>query len=115
MGTRIGADGPVLIFQRPMHTSVPDKRPPSATVCGTPSCSIAIVIRSDIRFARLVRAALLAALWQLHGNALAVPAYDLVGFATVSGMGRNGTTGGADGPHVQVSTLNELVRYAQTN
>lgn len=51
----------------------------------------------------------------MRGNVLAAPDYGLVGFASLDGMGRNGTTGGAGGLHVQVSTLNDLVRYAQTN
>jgi pectate lyase len=39
----------------------------------------------------------------------------LEGFATLNGLGRTGTSGGADGVHVQVSTLADFVRYAQTN
>jgi pectate lyase len=73
------------------------------------------MFRSHIPFTGLVRAALLAALWLLRGNVLAAPGYGLVGFASLNGMGQNGTTGGAGGPHVRVFTLNELVRYAQTN
>jgi pectate lyase len=67
------------------------------------------------RFTRLVQAGLLAALWLLRGSAVGAPDFGLVGFATMSGMGQDGTTGGAGGAHVQVSTLEELVRYAQTN
>lgn len=43
------------------------------------------------------------------------PNFDLVGFATVPAMGRNGTTGGDGGAHVQVSTLTDLVRFLETN
>ncbi len=45
----------------------------------------------------------------------AAPSFDLVGFASLNALGQNGTTGGADGDHVQVSTLPELVRYLETN
>ena len=48
-------------------------------------------------------------------SVLSAPDYSPVGFATLEGMGRNSTTGGAGGAHIQVSTLNELVRYLQTN
>jgi pectate lyase len=48
-------------------------------------------------------------------NVVGAPDYSLVGFAGLSGMGSNGTTGGAGGAHVQVSTLNDLVRSLQTN
>src|SRR5688572_11043125 len=73
------------------------------------------MFRSNIRFTGLIQAAFLAALSLLDGNVMAAPDYDLVGFAALDGMGQSGTTGGAGGPHIQVSTLNELVRYAQTN
>src|SRR5688572_23934424 len=43
--------------------------------------------------------------------AAGAPNFDLVGFATMNG----GTTGGSGGAHVQVSTLADFVRYAQTN
>jgi len=48
-------------------------------------------------------------------SAVAAPDYRLTGFATLEGMGQNGTTGGSGGAPVQVSTLNDLVRYLQTN
>src|SRR5687768_4506927 len=41
--------------------------------------------------------------------------FDLVGFATLNGLGQNGTTGGSGGQHVQVSTLAEFVQHCQTN
>src|SRR6185503_14519218 len=41
--------------------------------------------------------------------------FDLVGFATLSGLGQNGTTGGSGGQHVQVLTLQEFVKYCETN
>jgi len=46
---------------------------------------------------------------------VAQPNFDLVGFATLSASGQNGTFGGAAGPHIQVSTLPALVRYLETN
>jgi pectate lyase len=39
-------------------------------------------------------------------------ASDLIGWATVSGLGRSGTTGGGDGPVVTVSDYSELASYA---
>ena len=45
----------------------------------------------------------------------ASPNFDLVGFAALDGLGQKGTTGGAAGPIVQVSTLGELVSSLQTN
>jgi pectate lyase len=54
-------------------------------------------------------------IWLAGRHAIAAPNFDLVGFAAVNGFGHNTTTGGADGAHVQVSTLPELVRYLQTN
>jgi pectate lyase len=48
-------------------------------------------------------------------SATGAPRYDLVGFATLNSMGQNGTTGGGGGEHVQVSTLADFVRHAQTN
>jgi len=47
--------------------------------------------------------------------AATTPNFDLVGFAALNALGQNGTTGGASGPRVQVSTLTDFVRYAQTN
>jgi pectate lyase len=70
---------------------------------------------SQTRCDRLPWAALLALTWLLSGRAEAAPDYRLLGFATMNGLGQNGTVGGAGGAHVQVATLNELVRYAQTN
>jgi pectate lyase len=51
----------------------------------------------------------------LAGISYAAPNFDLIGFATVNGLGQNGTTGGGGGGHIQVSTLNDLARYLQTN
>jgi pectate lyase len=51
----------------------------------------------------------------LPQRSLAAPNFDLVGFATLNGLGQNGTTGGAGGAHVQVLTLADLVKYLQTN
>jgi len=45
----------------------------------------------------------------------AAPDFNLAGFASVSGMGLPTTTGGAGGPHVQVSNLTQLVSALQTN
>jgi pectate lyase len=45
----------------------------------------------------------------------AAPNFDLVGFASLNALGQNGTSGGADGAHVQVSTLADFVRYLETN
>ena len=45
----------------------------------------------------------------------AAPNFELVGFATLDGLGQKGTTGGAAGPLVRVSTLGELVSSLQTN
>jgi pectate lyase len=47
--------------------------------------------------------------------AVGAPNFDLVGFATLNGLGQNGTTGGSGGQHVQVSTLADFVKYSQTN
>lgn len=47
--------------------------------------------------------------------AAAAPNFDLAGFATLNGLGQNGTTGGSGGQHVQVSSLADFVHYAQTN
>jgi pectate lyase len=65
---------------------------------------------------RLKNVILLLAVWvSLSAGRAAVPNFDLVGFAALDGMGQNGTTGGAGGTHVQVSTLADLVRYLETN
>jgi pectate lyase len=47
--------------------------------------------------------------------AAGAPNFDLVGFATLNALGQNGTTGGSGGQHVKVSTLDDFVRYCQTN
>lgn len=57
----------------------------------------------------------LAILASLAVISRAAPNFELIGFATLTGLGQNGTTGGAGGGHVQVSTLNDLVTYLQTN
>jgi len=44
-----------------------------------------------------------------HLASAGVPNFDLAGFATLDGMGQGGTTGGASGPLVRISTLNDLV------
>ena len=38
-----------------------------------------------------------------------------MGFASLNALGQNGASGGAVGPHVQVATLPDLVRYLETN
>src|SRR5687767_4949449 len=43
------------------------------------------------------------------------PNFDLVGFASLHGLGQNGTTGGSGGQHVQASSLADFVRYCETN
>lgn len=48
-------------------------------------------------------------------TAAAAPNFDLVGFATLNATGQNGTSGGAGGARVQVSTLADFVRYCETN
>ena len=59
---------------------------------------------------------LLATLGWFAGPLLAGPPnFDLVGFATVNGLGRNGTTGGAGGEHVHVSALADLARHLESN
>jgi pectate lyase len=50
-----------------------------------------------------------------HFASAAVPNFDLAGFATLDGMGQRGTTGGASGPLVRISTLNDLVQALQSN
>ncbi|HZO85334.1 MAG TPA: hypothetical protein VFC26_08985, partial [Verrucomicrobiae bacterium] len=38
-----------------------------------------------------------------------------MGFASLNGLGQNGTTGGSGGQQVQVSSLADFVRYCETN
>src|SRR5688572_9533724 len=45
----------------------------------------------------------------------AVPDFSPMGFATLDRLGQNGTSGGVGGAHVQVSTLEDFVKFSQTN
>src|SRR4026207_362377 len=49
------------------------------------------------------------------GAAIGTPNFELVGFATLNASGQDGPYGGSGGTHVQVSTLQDFVKYCETN
>jgi pectate lyase len=71
--------------------------------------------RYPVKGTQAIPAILAALTWFAPLLARGAPNFDLVGFAALSALGQSGTTGGAGGGHVQVSTLADLVRSLHTN